>query len=167
MFIIDFLGNFQHIPSSFLVFFCFTLLFWLCNNVSIFIFFGWCELLLQLVLCLCVLFLFTFTSLVCIMPSLFTFTSFAYNLSTWCSFLHLTFITTPSHLHGACFYITCAPFLFLHCKCSCFPLAFFYIIFFFGVNLLCSWNYLVVSLIFVFNLCMFQSFLVSFIWCVA
>ncbi len=124
------LGNFQHIPSSFLVLFCFTFLFLLCNDASIFILFGWCELLLQLVLCLCVSFLFTFTFLACIMPSLFTSTSLAYNLLTWCSFLHLTFTTTPSHLHGACFYITCAPLLFLHRKCSCFPLAFFYIIFF-------------------------------------
>jgi hypothetical protein len=96
-----------------------------------------------LVLCLCVLFLFTFTSLACIMPSLFMSTSLAYNLSTWCSILHLTFITTPSHLHGACFYITCASLLFLHHKCSYFPLTFFYIILFFCVNLLCSWSYFI------------------------
>ncbi len=153
------LSNFQHIPSSFMVLFCFTFLFLLCHDASIFIFFGWCQLLFQLVcvfvFCFCShLHLFLASCHLCLCLHLLLSTcwhgaGFCISPSLQPHHIYIVLVFT-SHVHCFCFCIT---------NVLAFLLPFLYH-FFLCVNLLCFWNYLVVSLIFVFDLCKFLCFFV-------
>jgi len=160
MFIVDFLALFNTFLPLFWFCFCFTLLLLLCHDERIFIFFGLVSITTPIsVVSLCFIFAHIYIS--CLHHAIFVYVYIS------CFQLVDMVLVFASHLHYNP--ITSTWCLFLHHMCIAFVFAsqmlllsscLFYIILLFCVNLLCPWNYLVVSFIFVFDLCKFLRFFV-------